>query len=70
MSRVEVQRWREKSEGKSHGPLPLFDLFFSRAEPHPARFGAGLEKEVSRVAEAFVAVQATLEAKIEEHDPL
>jgi len=29
-----------------------------------------LEKEVSRVAEASVAVQATLEAEIEEHDAL
>ena len=28
---VEVQRWKEKTEGESHRPLPLFDLFFFRA---------------------------------------
>ena len=69
-SRVEVQRWKEKSKGKCHRPLPLFDLSSFRAEPHPARFVAGLEKEVSQVAEASVVVQATLEAEIEEHDAL
>ena len=30
-SRVEVQHWKEKSEGKSHRPLPLFNLFLFRA---------------------------------------
>ena len=28
---VKVQRLKEKAEGESHKPLPLFDLFFFRA---------------------------------------
>ena len=45
-------------------------LVFFHAQPRPACLGAGLEKEVTRAAEASVAVQAVLEAEIQEHNVL
>ncbi|XP_066373564.1 uncharacterized protein [Miscanthus floridulus] len=57
-SRVEVQHWKEKAEA-------------SRVEAqHWEEKAEGLEKEVFWVAEASVAVQAVLEAEIEEHNAL
>jgi len=55
-SRVEVQSWKEKAEGESHRPAPLFGLFPFTLNPQPACLGAGLEKEASQVAEASIAV--------------
>ena len=69
-SQVEVQRWKEKAEGESHRPAPLFGLFPFALNPQPACLGAGLEKEASQAAEASIAVQAVLEAKIREHNVL
>ena len=52
------------------GLSPLSGLFFFCTELHPACFGAVLEKEVTRAAEASDVVRAVLEAKIGEHDAL
>ena len=45
-------------------------LVFLCAQPHSISFGAKLEREATRAAEASVAVQAVLETEIREHNAL